>query len=302
MTAPVVLPLPGNEQLATALAAELGAEVGRLTLRRFPDGESYARLDTPVKDRDVVLLCTLDRPDDKVLPLLFVAATSAELGAAQVGLVAPYLAYMRQDRRFQSGEAVTSGHFARLLSGAVDWVVTVDPHLHRRTSLSEIYSVPTAVMHAAPLVAAWIRANVARPLLVGPDVESQQWVRAVAEDAGAPHVVLAKIRRGDRDVEVSVPEVERWSAHTPVLVDDIISTARTMIETVRHLARAGLAAPICVGVHAVFADRAYEDLLGAGAAQVVTCNTIPHASNAIDVTSLLGEGVRARRAAVRSAG
>lgn len=288
---PVLLALAGNESLAQVLAQRLDAELGRCTLRRFPDGESYLRIETALAGRTVILAATLDRPDDKLLPLLFAAGTAKELGAERVGLVAPYLAYMRQDRCFQSGEALTSAHFARLLSTSVDWLVTVDPHLHRRSSLGEIYSIPTSVMHAAVLVSDWIRQHVAAPLVVGPDAESDQWVTAVANAAGAPYVVLQKIRRGDREVEVSVPDVERWRTRTPVLVDDIISTARTMIETAGHLHRAGLAPPVCIGVHAVFAGDAYESLR-VGAARVVTCNTILHTSNAIDVSDLLVTGVR----------
>jgi ribose-phosphate pyrophosphokinase len=288
----VLLALPGNEDQAAALARALGATVVRITVRRFPDGESYVRVRSPVRGREVIVVCTLDRPDDKVLPLLFLAATARDIGASRVGLVAPYLAYMRQDHQFREGEGVTSQYFARLLSDAVDWLVTVDPHLHRRRSLQEIYTAPTAVVHAAPFISSWIRAHVERPLLIGPDSESAQWVQAVADAAGAPAVVLEKTRRGDRDVEVSVPGLERWRTHTPVLVDDIISTARTMIETTHHLMRAGLAAPICAGVHAIFADSAYSDLLGAGAARVVTCNTIRHPSNAIDLTGALADQVR----------
>ena len=287
---PVLLALAGNETLVQGLAQRLDAELGRCTLRRFPDGESYLRIETELAGRTVIIAATLDRPDDKLLPLLFAAGTAKELGAERVGLVAPYLAYMRQDRRFQSGEALTSVHFARLLSASVDWLVTVDPHLHRRSSLGEIYSIPTSVMHAALLVSDWIRQNVAAPLVVGPDAESEQWVTAVANAAGAPYVILQKIRHGDREVEVSVPDVERWRTRTPVLVDDIISTARTMIETAGHLRRAGLSPPVCIGVHAVFAGDAYE-ALRAGAARVVTCNTILHTSNAIDVGDLLAAGV-----------
>jgi ribose-phosphate pyrophosphokinase len=289
---PLVFALPGNERLAKALAGALGADLGAATLRRFPDGETYVRAETPVLDREVILACTLHRPDERLLPLYFLASTARELGARRVGLVAPYLAYMRQDRRFADGEGITSAYFARLLAGAADWLVTVDPHLHRRSSLAEIYRMPTAVVHAASAIAAWVRARVPQPVLVGPDSESAQWVRAVADAAGAPVVVLEKVRRGDRDVSVSIPEVDRWGSYTPVLVDDIISTARTMIETVGHLRRANLPAAVCIGVHAIFADRAYEALLAAGAGRVVTCDTIPHRSNEIELTPLLVEPVR----------
>lgn len=289
---PVILPLPGNEGMAIRLAGALSAEVGSLHMRRFPDQESYVRIDTAIENRNVILACTLDRPDEKFLPLIFTAAAARDLGAAGIGLVAPYLAYLRQDRRFQSGEAVTSRYFAKALDCWIDWLVTIDPHLHRLTSLSEIYSARTANAHAAPAISTWIRDSVLNPLLIGPDSESEQWVSAVAKDAGAPFLVLEKTRRGDRDVDVSVPDVERWRGHTPVLVDDIISTARTMIETLGHLKAAGLAPPVCIGVHAVFADNAYAELRRAGAGRIVTTNSISHESNKIDITPLLAKGVQ----------
>ncbi|MGZ8370426.1 MAG: ribose-phosphate pyrophosphokinase-like domain-containing protein, partial [Caulobacteraceae bacterium] len=105
---PLFLPMPGNDVRAAALALLCGGEVGDMNLRRFPDAETYFRIAQDVADRQVVLVCTLSDPDPKTLPLLFAAATVRELGAKSVGLVAPYLPYMRQDRRFGPGEAVTS--------------------------------------------------------------------------------------------------------------------------------------------------------------------------------------------------
>lgn len=239
----VVFGFPGQEQCAEALALGLGGSRSELLLRRFPDGEAYVRLDTPVEGRAVVLVCGLDRADDKLLPLLFSATAARELGATRVGLVAPYLGYMRQDMRFQAGEAVTSRSFAAVVSGFADWLVCVDPHLHRYKSLDEIYSIPTVVVRAAPAIAGWIRQHVSMPVIIGPDEESGQWVAEVARLAGAPFTVLRKIRHGDRDVEVSMaalesgsrPEPARWHGHTPVLIDDIVSTAHTMISTVKQL-------------------------------------------------------------------
>jgi ribose-phosphate pyrophosphokinase len=288
--------LPGNEAFGTRFGAELGADIAEIELRPFPDGETYLRWRTSPKAREIVLLCTLDRPDGKILPLLFAAAAARELGAASVGLVCPYLGYMRQDRRFKPGEAVTSTHFAAVLSAHCDWLATVDPHLHRRGSLSDIYSVPATAVHSAPLIADWIAKQIERPLLIGPDEESEQWVEAVARRIDAPHTVLRKTRRGDRDVEVRVPDLGHWRAHTPVLVDDIVSTGRTMIATLHHLALSATPPPTCVAVHGIFAGEAYRELLEAGARRVATCNTIPHESNAIDVTGALAKAVTARLA------
>ncbi len=290
----VVLSVPGSEASAERLRSRLDAEAGQAFVRHFPDGEIYVRIDSPVSGRDVVLVCGLDRPADKILPLLFLAATAKDLGARRVGLVAPYLSFMRQDSRFHPGEGITSTYFAGLVSGAVDWLVTVDPHLHRWASLDAIYKIPTETVHAAPAIATWVGEHVPSPVLIGPDAESEQWVAAVAGRIDAPYMVLEKTRRGDRDVSVTAPDLDRCNGHTPVLVDDIISTGRTMIETLVHLRDRGTREPICVAVHAVFSDRAHDELLAAGAARVVTCNTIEHPSNRICVADAVAVGVRAR--------
>lgn len=278
---------PDNEERAVALSKETGYELGIVKIHHFPDGETLVQLETDVKGKDVILLCSLDHPDSKAVAIMFFAQTARELGAKSVGLIAPYLGYMRQDKRFHDGEAVTSNIFAAFLSHHFDSLTTVDPHLHRHKTMKEIYTIPAQVIHAADAIAEWIKGNIKKPVLIGPDEESHQWVSDVAARAGVSYTVLTKVRRGDKDVEVSVPDVDQYKDYTPVLVDDIISTARTMIETVKHLKGAGMNPPVCIGVHAVFAGDGYEALQEAGAAKIVTCNTIPHPSNAIDLSRSL---------------
>jgi len=286
MTGPLIIPMPDNEPMATALAAELGWDIGAVETRQFPDSETYLRFTTDVSNRAVALICTLDRPDEKFLRLSFAAAGARDLGAVGVGLIAPYLAYMRQDRRFKDGEAVTSREFARLISSEFDWLVTVDPHLHRYVSLDEVFTIPSRVVHAAPALSTWIRENVVRPLVIGPDSESEQWVSTVASFAGCPYVVLNKQRFGDRDVKVSVPDLSAWRDRTPVLVDDIVSSARTMIEACQGVVAGGLAAPICMAIHALFTDSAYQSLK-AVSARIVTANAVDHQTNEIDLSALI---------------
>lgn len=288
----VVFAMPGNESMAASVARGLDAEPGRLNFRHFPDGESYVRLETAVSGRDVVLVSSLFHPDEKTLPLVFAADAARDLGARNVILAAPYLGYLRQDRRFREGEAVTSVTFAKLLSAHVDGLVTVDPHLHRHRALSEIYSVPAVAVHATALIARWVRENVEGPLIVGPDSESEQWAREVAQGAGAPCVVLEKTRKGDREVEIVLPPLAEFRSRVPVLVDDIISTARTMSKAVGLIRAAGGKPPACVGVHAIFADAAYAELTDAGPRSIVTCTTIPHPSNGIDVGPLLVDALK----------
>ena len=288
----MICALPGNEPFAELLRAALDTPAVELEWRRFPDGESYLRFKQDFAGQHIALVCTLNDPDSKAVSLLFAARTARELGASRVGLVAPYLAYMRQDRRFQEREAVTSVHFAALLSQAFDWLVTVDPHLHRRGSLSEIYSVPNKVVAAAPAMAQWIRTNVSEPLVVGPDSESEQWAAGVAAACAAPHAVMSKTRLGDRRVAIEAPPLSQWKDRTPVLLDDIISSARTMALAARKIQEAGLRAPICIGVHGVFSPDALDALRNAGVTKVVTTNTIAHETNGIDVSALVARAIK----------
>jgi ribose-phosphate pyrophosphokinase len=287
----LLLALPGNEALTGELAHLLGTTVADYTLRSFPDGETYVQLHTPVAGRTLVLICTLAQPNPQLLPLYFLAETARDLGAHRVYLLAPYLAYMRQDARFQPGEGITSAYFARLLSHFLDGLLTVAPHLHRWHQLRQIYRIPTEALHATSAMVQYVRRQVHRPVLVGPDSESKQWVAAIARETGCPYLVLRKQRHGDRSVTIAPPDVARFQHHTPVVVDDIVSTGRTMIATVQHLRQAGLAAPVCLGIHALFVGAAYDELLAAGAGHVVTCNTVPHPSNGINLAPLLAEAL-----------
>ncbi len=173
------------------------------------------------------------------------------------------------------------------MSDFCDWLVTVDPHLHRHHKLNEIYSIPTKVVHAAPVIGDWIAEHLDKPMIIGPDAESEQWVAKVAKAVGCSYTVLDKTRKGDRDVEVSAFDASDWTGGTPVLVDDITSTAQTMIAAVARLKGAGLPPPVCITVHPIFAGTAWEDLRATEVERIVSCNTILHPSNEIDLSDAI---------------
>lgn len=289
---PLVFSALRTDGLADRVRAALDGDRGEVTLRRFPDDETYVRLEADPRDRDVVVVCDLHHPDAKTVTLALLCETARDLGARRVGVVAPYMPYMRQDARFKPLEGVTSRYYGKLLSGALDWLVTVDPHLHRHASLDEVVKVPHRVVSAAGAVAEWVKQEVRDPFLVGPDAESAQWAERVAALAGAPHVVLEKTRRGDRDVEITVPDLERWRGRTPVLVDDIVSTGTTLIETLGHVRRAGLGPAVVVVIHALFSGDAWQRLEAAHPARLVTCDAVPHLTNAIDLSGPIAAAVR----------
>jgi ribose-phosphate pyrophosphokinase len=288
----ICFPLPELAPFGLALANALGAMRGELEIHRFPDGETRVRLGAECAGKSVILVGGGRHPDRGALPLLFAAHATRAMGAASVGLAAPYLPYMRQDTEFRRGEAVSAQAYARCLSGAFDWVATVDPHLHRIQSLGEIFTIPSYCVTSVPAIAQWIAMNVTDPVIIGPDAESAQWVEGVGRRLAAPWTALSKIRTGDRDVSVSLPDRELLRGRSPVIVDDIASSGRTLAEAAMALRGMGAATVTCVVVHALLADGAESAIHAAGVARLVSTNTIVHASNAIDVAPLLAERIR----------
>lgn len=283
---PMIFSLFSPSSLFIKVTENSNLEIGDATLRYFPDGEALIKINSDIQNRHVIVMTSLSQPNKKTLPLIFFAKTVKELGAKKIGLIAPYLAYMRQDKRFSTGECISSRYFAGLLSQHFDWLMTVDPHLHRYQSLNEIYTIPTITLHAESKIIEWMRINIKNPIIIGPDAESKQWAVSIANKSNFPYLLFQKIRRGDREVEVSVPKIHKFRSHTAVLIDDIISTGSTMIETIKYLKKNEINMIICVGIHALFSNDAYQALKEAGA-QVVTCDTIDHETNAIDLSSLI---------------
>jgi ribose-phosphate pyrophosphokinase len=279
--------LPGNEKLGHLIQKVGNFETGILEQRKFPDNELYLRIISDVTGKDVIVLCTLADPDPKLTLLYFLSKALRDSGVRTITLIAPYLAYMRQDKAFKKGEVITSKYAGMFLSQIFDKIITIDPHLHRMKHMSEIYSIPCTVLHAASNLSDWIKQNVSNPLLIGPDEESRQWVEEIATRSQIEFLILTKERKGDREVTITVPEIGNYKEHTPVLVDDIISTAKTMIQTTRILSEKGMKRPVCIGVHGIFANGAYEELLHERVKAIVTCNTIPHSSNGIDLSGLI---------------
>lgn len=287
----VLLPFPDQQLLAASMATSLKASMGRLDWRHFPDGESLVTIEEKLAGYEAAIIATLRNPDSISLAMRFAAATAREFGARSVGLVAPYLAYMRQDKRFNPGEAISAPLFAQFLEQSFDWLVTADPHLHRNPNLSDLYRIPVRRVVAAPAVAGWIETNVRDAILIGPDRESEQWVSDIAKRARVPYQVLNKTRRGDRNVTVSIPTLDVFRQRTPVIIDDIVSSGHTLIETVRNIKQLGFGRIICIVIHPVFADGALEQIVGAGAIQVVSSDSITHPTNGFSIAGLLASAV-----------
>jgi ribose-phosphate pyrophosphokinase len=287
----LVLGFTDSDEQAAGLASALDAPHACIDVHRFPDGESRVRLPTNLPEH-VVLCRSLYYPNEKLVELMIAARSARTLGARKVTLVAPYLCYMRQDKAFHPGEAVSQRIIGHFLADLVDALVTVDPHLHRVHDLAEAVPVQhAAAVSAAPAMGAFLAARRSRPLLVGPDQESEQWVDTVARVAGLDYAVAHKTRRGDRNVEIRLPQRDYTGLDT-VLVDDLASTGRTLAGAAVALREAGAARIDVLVTHALFVGDALETLMAAGVSEVWSSDSIPHASNAFALAPDLAAAIR----------
>ncbi len=283
----LILGFPEYREPAQQLAGHAGIPYRDIELHRFPDGESRVRL--PDKLPEKVIICrSLDNPNHKLVELLLAAATARELGASELTLVAPYLCYMRQDKAFHAGEAISQRIIGKQLAQWFDAVVTVDPHLHRVHSLSEVIpNTSTVTLTAAKPIADFIGNAYADPLLIGPDEESEQWVAAVARMQGLEYLIGRKQRHNDYSVEISLP-ASACADRDLILLDDVASTGRTLEFTAHALQAYKPASISAVITHAMLVNDALERLKNAGVMQVWSTDSIPHSTNAIPLTRLLG--------------
>lgn len=282
----IVLGFPDYAEPARRLAARAALTYADVEIHRFPDGESLVRLPERVPER-VVFCRSLHRPNDKLVELELAAATARANGAERLTLVAPYLCYMRQDVAFRPGEAVSQRIIGDWLARWFDTLISIDPHLHRTDHLRDAVPVRRAIaVSAAPALAKWLARVADRPLLVGPDEESAQWVAAIASFGHLDYCVARKRRYGDREVRIELPD-RAYAGRPIVLVDDMVSTGETLVETARQLTARGASYLSALITHALFVGDAIDRLHAVGVEDIGSTDSVPHPSNRVHLDALL---------------
>jgi ribose-phosphate pyrophosphokinase len=276
---------------ALRLAETSGLMPHRVERHCFPDGEMQLTLPSHLPPR-VVLLRSLHQPNEKLTELLLIAPTARQLGAVHLCLVAPYLAYMRQDTAFAPGQAVSQRIVGAWLATLFDEVITVDPHLHRVSSLAQAVPARQAIaLSAAPLLGNWIAQHRPGAFLLGPDRESAQWVTQAAAAHGFQHAVCTKQRHGDRCLDIALPICDLVGKEV-VILDDVASSGHTLA-TAAALALAAGAASVDVAVtHALLAGDALELIHQAGVGAFWSTDSIAHPSNVVSLAPLLATALK----------
>jgi len=290
----IVTTLKNSEKLAKAIAKNIKGTYSKTEVSTFPDGDMYLKFSSKLKGQKLVIVESFQpNSNDALLNIIFAAKNAKSLGAKKVVLVCPYLAFMRQDKRFNDGEAINAQIMSNLLNNSgLDRIITIDPHLHRIKKMKDIFTIQAENLTANDIIADFIGKKFKNEIVIGPDWESYQWADKISARLGVEDTVLEKTRSSSRKVSVEVKKEITIKGKNVIIVDDIISTGNTMIKALKEAKKRGAKSVTAIGVHGLFVEKAYEKMKKAGFDNIYTVNTIEHKSNKIDITKLISDKLK----------
>ena len=276
-----------TNQIGKNVAAQLKAQHEEIQVKQFPDGESCIRIEQNPQNKNFLIIQSFAKESNKKINETILAAeTAREHRAKKIILVATYLPYMRQDKQFNSYESVSAKTIVKLLSNYFDKIIAIDPHLHRIHSLKEI-SKNAKEITANNLISEYIKNNFSSDFqIVGPDKESFQWAKTIAKLSGKEAIILSKKRLSSTNVKIESTNLDK----NLIIIDDIISTGNTILETIKIAKKQGAKKIIVIGVHALLLGNTAS--LITKHAELITTNTVPNKFAKIDVSSLIASAIK----------
>ncbi len=263
-----------NPPLATAIARTLDIELAGCEIDRFPDGEVSVRLLESVRGYDVyVVQPTCPPVNDHLIELLTFADACRRAAATSVTVVVPYFGYARADKRHGRREPITASMVGRLIETVgIDHLVTIDLHTIQTEGF---FAIPVDTLTAVPTLCAALATELPDDtVVVAPDAGRVVLATAYAERLQRPLAVLHKRRASATLTETThlVGEVEGMSC---LIIDDMISTGGTLVESARALQAAGARSCRVAATHGLLLDGAAERLERAGIESVLVTDTVP---------------------------
>jgi ribose-phosphate pyrophosphokinase len=276
-----VVDCSGSNYFGKTISKKLNAEYSELKIKKFPDSEINIRFTKSLKNKEVFLIQSFyGNVNEKIIEILFAAYTAKDLKAKKIKLIAPYMPYFRKDKRFKPGECISIQVLKELFK-IFDKIYVAEPHLHRIKNLEKIFPNAKKISVTKSLANYIKNKKIKDPFLIGPDSESMQWARAVANELKCDFEILKKQRNTSRKVKVSKPKKSNLKNRNVVIIDDIISTGHTMLETIKRIKKQKPKKIYCIAIHGIFAEKALDKLKKYS--KVISTNTIPSSVSKINI-------------------
>ncbi len=286
-----------NEPLANEICAILGMPRGQSLVSRFSDGECYVQILENVRGADVFIVQPTSDPVDRhLMELLLMIDALKRASVRRITPVIPYFGYARQDRKDKPRAPISSKLVADLLTTAgAHRALIVDLHAPQ---IQGFFNIPVDHLFASPVLVSYFRElSLPNLTVVSPDAGGVERARFFAKKMDSALAIVDK-RRTDRNVAQVMHVIGDVDGRTCLILDDIIDTAGTLVNTCEALLAAGAHEVHACASHAVLSGQALERISGSRLQQVVVTNTIPlkpaaQAEPRIKVLSVAGLMARA---------
>jgi ribose-phosphate pyrophosphokinase len=274
--------------LAWAVAKSLNCEVGKSELKTFPDGEKHVKILQKVAGQECAVIQSV-RTNDDLAELMLLLDALRDQGATQVHSVTPYLAYMRQDKIFAEGEALSAKTILKVLEELSDSLTLVNCHFLNSGGEAVYNHIRFMNLDAIPLLVDHLRDKVQKPVVIAPDKGSMGYAKAAAHALDCDFNHLSKKRISGSEVTIKPKELP-VKDHDVIILDDIISTGGTIVEAVKVI-RGWHPRSISVGcVHGLFL-KGVEPFHGA-ADRLISTDTIDNPVSKVSVADLIASDLK----------
>lgn len=275
-----------NLDLTKAVARELGIKLTKGRTQKFPDGETSIDILESVRGSDVFIIQSTYAPvNHNIMELLIFIDALKRASAWRVNAVIPYFGYARQDKKMQARDPITAKLVANLLETAgIDRVISIDLHAGQ---IQGFFDVPVDHLTGIDILADHLKTgDLSNSVVVSPDVGRATDARRLANSLGLELAILYKRRTSPTETAVS-HVIGDVVGKRPIMIDDMISTAGTIHNSVKALVDLGVKEDIrIVSTHPVFTGPALERLAHPAISEVVVTDTIPYTGDLAKVKVL----------------
>ena len=288
-----------NISLAKGICQYLGKDLGKLSIKKFSDGELSIAFDENIRNEDVFIIQSTNPPAENIWELLLILDAAKRASAKSVVAVIPYFGYGRQDRKDRPRVPISSRMFLDVISSVgVNRILSMDLHSSQiqgfaNVPFDHLYSRIALLSHLKEL-----NLNEDNGVVLAPDVGSAKMSQAYAKTLGISFALIDK-RRPKANQAVVANLVGNLKNKHVLIIDDMIDTAGTICNAAKTAIDNGALSVVAVATHPVLSGPAVERLEASEISKVIVCNTIElekHKSfnklEIIDVAHVFGESIK----------
>lgn len=266
-----------STQQCAHIAQKLPFAKGHLSLKRFSDGELFVKIEDDVSNKKVWVIGSTASPAENIIELMLIL-DALQRAHAHTYLILTYFGYARQDRA-QKGESLGAELFSHFLKGfKLEEIFIIHAHSKALHSFLKFENMIPVSLFCTPAQG--------QDRLAAPDQGAYELAEAIAKTCKLDFLTVSKIRPAHEVVEVTHVH-NNIHGKRILIVDDIISTATTLIEVAQTLKSLGAYSIQAAATHGVFADGARQKIeQGELFERVYVTDTLPQPTGYSKITVL----------------